>query len=132
MTHFLAVRWATIIDKQAIEAIPAVPAIPAVLDSSDNEISPAIPEIPEVPAVDAVTHDEPDRVWVEDAASAIAKNLHAGLPIDYFELEINDNRVTVVLHKVQLKAGPRTSLPAREVQEVEANGETVGSVEVDA
>ncbi len=121
MSQFLAVKKKTVVDQ------PFVAAQPEVLDTDGvTVITPAVPEQP------LVTHEEVDRAYVEDNAEQVAINLANdadgnGPNLDYYHIQFNGSNLIATLHPVSLKAGPRAAAPAREVVEVEAGGQDVGS-----
>ena len=122
MSNFLAVFWRTDITQHAQAGVPAEfdDSVPPV------EITPAVPAVPEL------TVEVVDKIYIETNAATVAKNLASDDDrIEYYELDGPAMRGgPVISHLVRLKAGPRTPAPAREVAEVEANGQTVGSTEV--
>lgn len=91
----------------------------------------ANPPVAGVPEVAEESHEEVDHIFLEDATAQIAKNINDGLPIDYFEIRVNPTSFATTLHPVTLRAGPRTTAPDREVVEIEANGQVVGSTVVE-
>lgn len=115
---FLAVKWNTVIDRRAEKAVPAR------LDDGGGEVTPSIPAVAEV------SHVELSNVYTEASAESVARNLNNGLEIDYFEIDVLDNRKAVSLHKVRLKQGPREQATVREVVVIETDTGDVGSIEV--
>lgn len=74
--------------------------------------------------------DTEGKIFVEHSAEEIALNLARiddgeELHLKYFE--VVDNGTTLVLKPVKLKTGARTTAPAEELVEIEADGVTVGS-----
>lgn len=122
---FLAVTKRTVVDQ------PFVAAQPEVLDEDGvTVITPAVPEQP------LITHEEVDRPYIEDDAATVARNLEAdaqgsGPGIDYYHLSFNGPALNASIQPVVLKAGPRASAPAREIVEIEAGGQDVGSAIVE-
>ena len=122
---FLVIRYTKVIDT------PAVEEVPAELDGDGNLITPA------VPAVAEVSHEEVDDVRVETSGDAVAQILTSsnrrlqGL-VDVYEINIPEDRSTRPrLNRVRKKAGPRTRVPVKEIQEIEADGRVVGKTEID-
>lgn len=74
------------------------------------------------------------KIFVTDDAAEVTRNLERMADGDALNLEywkVKDG-VNVSLNPVSIKGGPRASAPAREIAEIEAGGEDVGSAEVDA
>lgn len=119
--RFLAVVWRDVVDT------PAQEEIEAVLDGDGNVVTPAVPAVP------ATFRPEVANMYVEEDESTVARNLANGEDIAYYQIEEPTNRNTpMVLHRANLKAGPRQPAPPREVAVVEANGADIGSAVVDA
>jgi hypothetical protein len=76
-----------------------------------------------------VTHEEVGQTFLEDDVPTIIRNLENPPEnrIEYYEVQFNGPTFQATLHPVNLKAGPRTAAPAREIAELEANGQTVRS-----
>jgi len=136
---FLMVTWRIIVDTPTVparDAVPEIVAVPAVFEADGvTLITPAVTGVAAVAAVaevPAVTHLEIRTAQLERDAETVARNLHNNPDMDYFDLDINDNRTTVVAHKVRLKSGARAVAPAREIAVAEANGVDIGSAEVSA
>lgn len=108
-THFLAVQIRTVIDTPE--------------DPGDPTATPPVPPTP------AVTHEEVDNTYLETDVTTIIRNLENPPEnrIEYYEVQFNGPTFQATLHPVNLKAGPRAAAPAREIAELEANGQTVGS-----
>lgn len=75
---------------------------------------------------------EGGKIFTTENAAEVATNLERmsdgeNLALEYWYVK---DGVNVSLNPVTLKGGPRASAPAREVAEIEAGGEDVGSVEV--
>jgi hypothetical protein len=128
MSQFLVVMKKTVVDQPFIEAQPGVDEVLA--PDGVTVVEPAIPAVPEQPLV---THEEFDRAYVENDAATVAKNLAEGLTptYDYYQIQLSGPNLQATLHPVTLKSGPRTAAPAREVVEIEAGGQGVGSVVVE-
>lgn len=84
-----------------------------------------------VPPVQEVSHDEVERVYIEDSATQVAINVEAGLAMDVYQVQFNGAQLQATLHPVTVKGGPRASAPNREVVEIEANGTVIGSAVVE-
>lgn len=131
MSQFLAVTKKTVVDQPFVAADPGRPA--EIDPDTGVELSPAVPPTPEQPLI---THEEVDRSYIEDDAEQVARNLEAdaqgnGPGIDYYHLSFTGAQLQASLQPVNLKAGPRTAAPAREVVEIEAGGQDVGSAIVE-
>jgi hypothetical protein len=130
---FLAVTKMKVTD-QPFRA--AIPEIPAVMDNTVDppvEITPAVPAVPEQPLIE---HDEINNVYVERDAALVAQHLAAdargdGPGIEYYHISFNGAQLQASLQPVNLKAGPRTQAPAREIVEIEAGGQDLGSAIVE-
>ena len=126
MSEFLVVVKKTVVD-QAFE-----PAIPEVIE--DLTAVPPIAGSPAVPEVPLITHEEVDKVYVETDAGTVARVLAEGNHplMEFYQIQFNGVSLQATLHPVTLKAGPRTIAPAREVAEIQANGQDAGSAVVEA
>jgi hypothetical protein len=91
----------------------------------------ADPPVVGVPEVSEESHLEANKVYIEDSGAQVAKNLEAGLPIDYYNISFNGVQLNASLQPVSVKGGARASAPDREVVEIEAGGEDVGSAVVE-
>lgn len=87
----------------------------------------ANPPVVGSPEVSEESHEEISNIFLEDASAQIAKNLAAGLLMDYYEIDTAPITFAVTLHPVSLKAGPRATAPDREIVEIEASGKVIGS-----
>lgn len=82
------------------------------------------------------TESEPDlnleiaKAFIEINDADVAKNIEAGAEVEYFAISLTSQNAT--LKKASIKSGPRAAAPAREIIEVEAGGQVVASVEIDA
>jgi len=117
-THFLAVQIRTVIDTPENPGDPGDPT--------------ATPPVPPTPPTPAVTHEEVDNTFLETDVATIIRNLENPPEnrIEYYEVQFNGPTFQATLHPVNLKAGPRTTAPAREIAEIEAAGQVVGSTTV--
>jgi len=156
---FLAISWRKVVDVVFVAAVAevvevvevlfvaAVPEVAEVLDV--DGVTVLVPFEAAIPQVDAVAPVAPVAAVAEvpevsheelmttdlvhgSRAADIARSLNSGEDMtDYFELVINANRQSILAHKVRIKPGVRASAPAQETLEIEANGQVVGSLEVD-
>ena len=120
---FLVVMKKTIVDQ---------PFVAEVIE--DLNVDPPIAAAAEIPLV---THDEVAGTYIEEDAAQVAMNLEAddngtGRGFDYYQLQFNGAQLQATLHPVTLTPGPRSAAPAREVAEIQANGQDVGSAIVEA
>jgi hypothetical protein len=75
---------------------------------------------------------EVSKTFIENDPTTVAVNLENAVPnLDYYQIEFNGAQLQATLHPVNIKAGPRTAAPAREVVEIEANGQNVGSAVIE-
>ena len=71
------------------------------------------------------------KVFIEENAETVAVNLEAAVPdLEYYHISVV-GQGNVTIQPVNVKAGPRTSAPAREIVEIEAGGQDVGSAIVE-
>lgn len=77
------------------------------------------------------SHEILGAVFLEEDGSQIVRNMSEGKTIDYYNITINPGTFVADLRQVSLRPGPRTSVPGREIAEIEAGGLIVGSAEVD-
>jgi hypothetical protein len=91
----------------------------------------ANPPVVGVPEVPEESHLEVDNTYIESSAEQVAKNLEAGLPIDYYNISYNGAQLNAALQPVSVKGGARASAPGREIVEIEAGGQDIGSAVVD-
>lgn len=74
---------------------------------------------------------EGGKIFLTESAESVATNLARmdegeTLNLEYWHVK---DGPTLTLNPVTLKSGPRSNAPAKEVVEIEAGGEDVGSVE---
>ena len=74
------------------------------------------------------TNREPVGIALEDDVERVVSNILNNPDIDYFNIKIT--RTNATLTKVTLKSGPRASAPAKEIVEIVAGSDVVGSSEV--
>ena len=92
----------------------------------------ANPPIVGIPEVAEVSHLELAKTFIENDAGAVVRNLESNIEnLDYYAITFNGAPLNAVLQPVTIKAGPRTSGPAREVVEIEAGGQDVGSAVIE-
>lgn len=132
MSEFLAVEISTIVDTPFSPAVPAVPEVLA--PDGVTVVEPAVPAVPEQPLV---SHEEVTRTWVEKDAGTVVRVLEQGSPkpgrrYEYYQIQFNGTTFQATLHPVSIKAGVRQAAPAREVVEIQANGQDVGSAIMEA
>lgn len=80
-----------------------------------------------VPPVPPTTHDEVGQIFLEDNVDAMVRNLELGLPIDYYYIRVSGPNLLPSIQPAGLRPGPRNPAPAREIVEIEAGGQVVGS-----
>ena len=92
----------------------------------------AVPPIVGVPEVAEVSFLIISKTFVEDDAANVARNLEAAVPnLDYYFISFSGPSLNAALQPVTVKAGPRAAAPGREVVEIVAGGQDVGSAVVE-
>jgi hypothetical protein len=91
-----------------------------------------VPASPGPPPVAEVSHLEVNQAYVEDAATQVAINLELPVPnMDAYRLSFNGPDLNASIQPVTIKGGARAPGTGREIVEIEAGGNTVGSAEVE-
>lgn len=67
------------------------------------------------------------KVWIETNRESVARNLQADVPVEYYVIKLAAQDAS--LKPALIKTGTRQAAPAREIIEVEADGEIVASIE---
>lgn len=118
----MADRFLIIMKIKVIDT-PASPGVPA---------DPGPPAIPAIPPVVEVSHFEVNHAYVEDSAKQVAINLELPVPnMDAYYLSFSGPDLNASIQPVTVKSGVRAPGTGREIVEIEAGGNTVGSAEVE-
>ena len=85
------------------------------------------------PPVVEVSHLEVAKYFLEDAPAQVAINLEGpqAAMFDYYEVQSNGAQLQTIIHPVTVKGGPRAAGKVFEIVEIVANGQGVGSAEVE-
>ena len=92
----------------------------------------AVPPIAGVPEVAEVSHLEVAKTFIENDSETVAINLENNVSnLDYYYISFNGAPLNAVLQPVSVKTGVRASAPDREIIEIQAGGQDVGSAVVE-